>query len=195
MKKLGIAFLLVLFLGSAPAFSAGGKFSLALSAEAVVPIGDFAKSFNIGYGIGETLSYRFLRMLSVFADMTFQFVPRDNSDYGPNMTASGGSFRFLSIVPGVKVIFPAGNKIDIFGLSGFGVFFRSRSDLDVRGQGWWSKTYWYSNTKVGFVLGGGTEFSVSKAISLVPEFRLTLILLEDDVQSYLSFRFGGKYKF
>lgn len=195
MKKQCGAFLFVFLLGVVPAFSARGNFSLALSGEAVMPIGDFSKSFNGGFGFGVMPSYQFIKMLSVFTDFTFQFIPRDNSSYATWASVSGGAYRIFSIVPGIKVIFPAGGKVEIFGLSGFGIFIQSRSDLRVSAPGYTMRTHWSARTNVGLVLGTGMEFGVSKSFSLFPEVRITLILLDDDTHGYISFRFGGKYEF
>lgn len=198
MKKKLVSFLALVCLGAAPVFAEAGKFSVAAHADANLPFGHLAKRYNAGLGFGVSPHYRIMKMLELFVDTNFAVFPRDFSHYGSGYTASGGSYKIFSVIPGAKAKLPVGDKIKIFGLAGFGVFIQSISDLNISGPGYWSHTTWTGTEwNAGLVLGGGLEIALTKALSLVPEIRVTFVFMGADGYldnlNYFTVRFGGKY--
>jgi opacity protein-like surface antigen len=180
-----------------------GKFSLAAAAGAFYPLGSaFKETYRPGPGGGLTIGYRFSPAIQVFLDLGYQFHKLDHGIFSSYYSVTGGNFGILSMVPGVKLYIPGEGRLGEYVMAGAGLFISTIGELTVSAPGFEGvPREKESETRFGYVLGGGLEYLLTNGVNLLGELRFTDIFpgskSEDDETNlrHFSFRLGARLTF
>jgi len=180
-----------------------GKFSLAASLGGYYPQGrSFKNTYSAGLGGGLTVGYRLSRAFQAVLDLGFDYHKLDHGIFSPYYTVSGGNLGIFSAVPGVKFYIPSKEIIASYLLAGAGLFQTTVGELTVSAPGFPGVARGREKeTRFGYIIGGGLEYLLLKAFSLMGEFRFTDLFPGSkggDNESHLrhySFRLGARLIF
>ncbi len=207
MKKILTAGAIVVFLGPLSVFaqpeSSEGKFSLAASGGIVYPLGSaFRRTYLSGPGGGLTIGYQFSPVIQVVLDLGYQCHRLDQGIFSSYYSVTGGNFGVFAMVPGVKLYIPGRERLGVYVLAGAGLFLTAVGELTVTAPGFEGITREKeTESRFGYVLGGGLEYLLTNAFGLSGELRYTDIFpgsKSGDNETNLrhfSFRLGARLIF
>lgn len=185
MKKVtGIVCLLALSaaLSFAAAEGEGAKLSLGLGGGLTLPLNSgLSGNYNSGFNFGAAVNIPVSSNLSVFIDGRINSfgIKSGAYDFPANATMTGGGATILSIVGGLKYMFPTPGSIHFYVLAGLGL--DTQSYKDVTGQ-WTVVTQSYtmtisrtesfgSSSGLGIVLGPGLLIDLGPSFGIFGEIR------------------------
>jgi len=183
-KVAGIVCLVALSasLAFAAAEEKGARLSIALGGGMTLPLNSgLSDNYKLGFNLGAAVSIPISSSLSVFVDDRFNSfkIKSGAYDFQPFVTLTGGGATILSIVGGIKYMFPTPGTIHFYVLAGLGL--DSQSYKDVTGQltivmsgstMTISRTESFSsNSGLGIVLGPGLLVDLGSSFGIFGEIR------------------------
>jgi len=207
VKKLLAVGVIIVFLSPLSVFAqpepSEGKYSVAASGGAYYPLGSaFRKTYLSGPGGGLTIGYQFSPVIQAFLDLGYQYHRLDHSIFSSYYSVTGGNFGILAMVPGIKLYIPGQGKLGVYVLAGAGVFLTAVGELTVSAPGFTGNTREKeTESRFGYVLGGGLEYLLTDSFGLLGELRFTDIFpspKSGDNETNLrhfSFRLGARFIF
>jgi hypothetical protein len=185
MKKVAVIVCLMTLSASlsfAAAEEEGAKFSIALGGGLTLPLNSgLSDNYKLGFNLGATVNIPVSSSLSVFIDGRFNSfrIKSGAYDFPPFVTLTGGGATILSIVGGIKYMFPTPGSIHFYVLAGLGL--DSQSYKDVTGQltvvisgstMTISRTESFSSSSgLGIVLGPGLLVDLGPSFGIFGEIR------------------------
>jgi opacity protein-like surface antigen len=164
--------------------------------------------FGFGFGahgdlnIGKYVTTRLNFDYSIFPsnkDKLKGLIPDGTTDQNGNpinkadITFSGLNASVFGIsVSGIGKL-PTGSAFTPYALFGFGIYILSLSDGSITYKGQDAgqvKTGLDSQTKFGLQFGAGSEFKLSKLVSLYVEFKYVIVFTKDSSNGYIPIAFG-----